>query len=615
MGCMINYKQSLNIIIPRQSLQEEPYKNNHFKKAKLIFNEPEYTDEVFQRININLSKDPSRFEALKNYQWKRIVKLNMNQNLCYEFQYGKIIKGELNNDQFLNALRILSFYDITIRKIFLIKKIQSNCQYRIVLNQQGFWQEIVIDDYLTFNMSGKPLFSYYDGEDYWVQLIEKAFSKIYGCYEKLEQVDMANEIIRDITGAPYLMLDEQEFNHQVRNFVNLSNIYYLMDEKKGIFLMQREEERNYFLDLQRKVKLNINEFSNYKLFFIPFDEQYIQITQQVEIPIKNQQIKQVIQMTIQQQCHAFITLSQQDLKVCNQNYYAQLHIIIVEDNKNRKNFKLIYSKYQQVRDLTIECNLAIGQYLIYIEAFWQQQTDQKLNIQSYGNSQVYFTQLSNMRENEKLDLLNEIIYCHSKSQNKRIYGNDQLYSVQSQIGRYKYILFENNTLNQTLKVLLKFMKHLVIVNFPYNDQSSQLIQVLPNQRKLVTFQILLENEGQHRFSVEEENCEILGPLTDDQLLEKAINEPTSIIERNEYMKIYNLRLDDECALVYVNNSEQKYVELNKVKLINLSYKGNRNPEPLNIEVLPKQKVLFRFNKLDKAQSQYEFECNQQYRFE
>ncbi|CAK59655.1 unnamed protein product (macronuclear) [Paramecium tetraurelia] len=574
MGCIINYKESLNVTIPRQPLQEEPYKNNHFRNAKLIYNEQEYTDEVFQRININLSKDPCRFEALKNYQWKRIAKSNINQNLCREFQYLQIIKGELKNDQFLNALRILSFYDVTIRKIFLIKQIQSNCQYRIVLNQQGFWQEIVIDDYLPFNMSGKPLFSFYDGEDYWVQLIEKAFSKIYGCYEKLEQVDMANEIIRDITGAPYLVLDEQEFNHQVSNYVNLQNVFYLMDEKKDIFLMQRHEESNYFLDLQRKVKLIINDFSNYKLFFIPFDEYYIQITQQIEIPIKNQQVKQVIQMTIQQQCHAFITVSQQDLKVCNQNYYAQLHITIVEDNKNRKNFKFIHSKYQQVRDLTIECNLAIGSYLIYIEAFWQSQTNYKLNIQSYGNCQVYFTQLSKMRENEKLDLLNEIIYSHSKSQNKRIYGNDQLYSVQSQIGRYKYILFENNTLNQTLKVFFKLMKHLVIVNFPYNDQSNQLIQVLPNERKLVSFQILLENEDKHNFSVEEENFEILGPLTDYQLIEKAINEPTSIIQRNEYMKIYNLRLDDEYALVYVNNSEQN--QINKFKL-------QREPKPSTIQ--------------------------------
>lgn len=34
-----------------------------------------------------------------------------------------------------------------------------------------------------------------------------------------------------------------------------------------------------------------------------------------------------------------------------------------------------------------------------------------------------------MREKEKVDLLYEIIYCHSKRENKKIYDNDQLYSV------------------------------------------------------------------------------------------------------------------------------------------------------------------------------------------
>ncbi|CAD8101831.1 unnamed protein product [Paramecium primaurelia] len=584
MGCIVYQQDSMEIRIPNQSLYDEPYKNNHFTKSKLTCNQPEYTDETFQRININLSKDQRRFEPQKNYQWKRISQSNTNQNLCSEFKYEQIKKGELNNDQFLNALRILSSQDIILKKIFLTKQIQINCQYKLVLNQQGLWQEIIIDDYLPFNMSGKPLFSYYDGDDFWVQLIEKAFSKIYGCYEKLEQIEMVNELLRDITGAPYLELDENE-------------------------------RENYFLDLQQNLKLNINEFKKYKIFFIPFNAKYIQITQQISIPIKNQQVKQVMQLTIQQQCHTFITISQKDLKVINQNYYAQLHMIIVEYDIKKEHFKHIYSKYQQVRDLTIECELDIGSYLIYIEAFWQQQTDYTLNIQSYGNRQVYFQQLSWMTEQEKADLLQKIIYCHSKRQKKKIYGNDQLQSVQSQIGRYKYILFENNTLDQTLKINLKFQKHLVIVNFPYNDQNNQYIQVQPNENKLMIFQILLENDDQHYFGIQEEDCNIVGPLTDDQLIEKAMSEPTSIIVRNQQMKIYNVKLDGECALVYVNDSEQKYIELNKLKLINLSYKGNRNPGQLNIEVLPKQKLLYRFDKIDKTQLQYEFECNQQFRFE
>ncbi|CAD8199489.1 unnamed protein product [Paramecium pentaurelia] len=46
------------------------------------------------------------------------------------------------------------------------------------------------------------------------------------------------------------------------------------------------------------------------------------------------------------------------------------------------------------------------------------------------------------------------------------------------------------------------------------------MQVQSNENKLMIFQILLENEDQHYLGIQGEDCKIVRPLTDNQLIEK-----------------------------------------------------------------------------------------------
>lgn len=61
-----------------------------------------------------------------------------------------------------------------------------------------------MDDYFPYS-GERPLFSHHKLNDLWVMIIEKAFAKIYGYYTKLEHSGNKYEIMKDLTGCPYIL--------------------------------------------------------------------------------------------------------------------------------------------------------------------------------------------------------------------------------------------------------------------------------------------------------------------------------------------------------------------------------------------------------------------------
>jgi calpain-15 len=73
--------------------------------------------------------------------------------------------------------------------------------YAVKLTKNGEAKEVVIDDYFPCFSYGECCFTKAHGNELWVLILEKAWAKIHGSYERIE-AGLAHNVMRDLTGAP-----------------------------------------------------------------------------------------------------------------------------------------------------------------------------------------------------------------------------------------------------------------------------------------------------------------------------------------------------------------------------------------------------------------------------
>lgn len=84
--------------------------------------------------------------------------------------------------------------------MFKTDRMSNEGVYCIEICKNGTWREVVIDDYFPCDMN-EPVFSHAHGNELWVMLLEKAWAKLHGSYERIE-AGLAENVFRDLTGAP-----------------------------------------------------------------------------------------------------------------------------------------------------------------------------------------------------------------------------------------------------------------------------------------------------------------------------------------------------------------------------------------------------------------------------
>lgn len=95
-------------------------------------------------------------------------------------------------------------------KLFITDRTNEHGIYAVVLKKNGESKEVVMDDYFPCYDYGAPCFSQANGNELWVLILEKAWAKLHGSYERIE-AGHAHSVIRDLTGAPSFDVDIEEY--------------------------------------------------------------------------------------------------------------------------------------------------------------------------------------------------------------------------------------------------------------------------------------------------------------------------------------------------------------------------------------------------------------------
>ena len=171
-----------------------PTKNSLCKLNKLgIWELPEDVDEV----------DVQDWEKIN---WKRVEDIFESSN--YQVFYDKIekddiIQGSLGNCYFLSALASLCKYPNLIEKLFFFKEKSNEHCYGCYFRINGIWKLVLLDDFIpcySNNYENNFAFSYTNGNELWVILLEKAWAKLNGNYARIIGGD-PHEIYEVLTNA------------------------------------------------------------------------------------------------------------------------------------------------------------------------------------------------------------------------------------------------------------------------------------------------------------------------------------------------------------------------------------------------------------------------------
>ena len=121
----------------------------------------------------------------------------------------------LGNCWMISALALLAERPELLKVLLPAQQKNDWGAYQVRLCRDGEWQTVLVDDCLPCVPCGKmrgigkmgvPAFAYAARRQLWVSLVEKAYAKLYGCYEALEG-GTTDEALATLTGYPCERLD------------------------------------------------------------------------------------------------------------------------------------------------------------------------------------------------------------------------------------------------------------------------------------------------------------------------------------------------------------------------------------------------------------------------
>jgi len=162
----------------------------------------------------------SLFESMKGHQsdntcWRRVRDFCESPVVVQNIGPNDIDQGELGDCWILSSMTALAEHPTRFEKLLVTKHINECGVFQVRLCVAGNWQTITLDEYLPCHPQGGPKYTSCTSAELYISLLEKAFAKIYGNYERCVEGDAANGMTT-LTGCPVKTL---RFKHNSREEV------------------------------------------------------------------------------------------------------------------------------------------------------------------------------------------------------------------------------------------------------------------------------------------------------------------------------------------------------------------------------------------------------------
>ena len=452
------------------SLAGEEVPNKIYRKQQLCKTTGNWTDILFGPQTKNLCPFnsygfliPEGVTIHDLYGWKKfkfmrpdaIFNTSNYIILPEEISPNDIIQGCLNDLYFLSVLGSLCKCPRIIEKLFFIKEKTKEHLYGVYFNIHGQWKLVLIDDFFPISDEKnniKFVFSHCKNKEIWVNLLEKAWAKVNGCYAQIggkftpyEIYDILTEAYTEVVNLninkkndskeniwkkiveaysnDFIIIAVTNKNSSVQeiglmpgNTYILSTLNEINDGKNTERLLKLSNpwgdaefsgdwsESSSKWNDEIKKKLNFSE-KNDGDFFISFDdfinyfsslgivkihEEYLSNS----IKIQKSQAKkcQVIRVKVlSNDCHTYLQLYQKNPRIILSDGSYQkpvLSYLILTD----KNFNYITSMSSHNTHLCVENVLEKGDYYLFCDINYryvnQNQKVHGYNITSYSKNEI-----------------------------------------------------------------------------------------------------------------------------------------------------------------------------------------------------------------------------------
>lgn len=148
---------------------------------------------------------PDRLKSWETFVWKRPTDVYGKGNFCLYNKIGPsdIKQGYCGDCYFLSSISSLAESEERVKELFLTKEINKAGCYAVQLYINGELRTVVVDDYFPYcpHKDQWAMSRCNEEKEIWVLILEKAWAKIYGSYQRIE-AGTTGEALPVLTGAP-----------------------------------------------------------------------------------------------------------------------------------------------------------------------------------------------------------------------------------------------------------------------------------------------------------------------------------------------------------------------------------------------------------------------------